>query len=121
MKILVVDAVTASRVLTGRLLNLAGYDDTILLDDTSQVITTLNEQTVDFIIINNDIANPTAAELIELIRKNPSSAETSLLIGLSETHLNQVTELLKLGASGYIIQPYSHQALLEKIQSIIND
>ncbi|MFT4925734.1 MAG: DNA-binding response OmpR family regulator [Phenylobacterium sp.] len=117
MKILVVDPMAASRTLTCRHLNSAGYSDVIPVEDGPGALTQLQNESFNLAII--DWHTP-GLELVKQIRGHDSLAQLPLLMAVKEPDLSHVREALEQGANGFIMQPASVVLLAEKISSMVS-
>lgn len=120
MKILVVDPMAPSRTLTCHNLKVSGYDDVTPANDGQSALQLLNDQSFDLAVIDWHLTDISPPQMVKQIRASQSGAKMPLLMSVKETDLSHVTEALKEGANGYIMQPASIGALAEKIASLCN-
>ena len=118
MRGLVVDDSSVMRkVLTGALLRveIAEVDEAA---DGREAVTLVDGDVVyDVILMDWNMPNMTGIEAVRAIRDSGNS--TPIIMVTTEAEKERVIEAVKCGANSYIIKPFSPQAIVAKLQEVL--
>ena len=81
----------------------------------------LRQETFDCIVADWNMAGMSGLELLQALRSDPVMASLPFLMATTQVHKENINAAAQAGASGYIVKPFTAQALDEKIQKIIEN
>jgi two-component system chemotaxis response regulator CheY len=113
--ILVVDDSATTRSLVAAYL--AGWRDVEVLEAASgfEALRVLPTRPVDLIVTDINMPDINGLELISFLRANPNYRHVPVLIISTENSAEDRKRGLELGASGYLVKPFSAEALLAAV------
>jgi two-component system chemotaxis response regulator CheY len=120
MPILVVDDFKSMRSLIKSLLRKLGFENVIEADDGDEAWRLLNEEDVEMIISDWNMPNMKGIDLLRKVRSSDEFKNMPFLMVTAEGFKENVIEAVKAGVSGYIVKPFSPQALQDKIDKILS-
>ncbi len=81
----------------------------------------LRQEAFDCIVADWNMAGMSGLELLQALRSDPVMASLPFLMATTQVHKENINAAAQAGASGYIVKPFTAQALDEKIQKIIEN
>ena len=118
MKGLVVDDSSVMRkVLTGALARVDIGDVDEATDGQEAVDQVAAGNSYDVILMDWNMPNMTGIEAVRAIRE--SGDTTPIIMVTTEAEKERVVEAVKSGANSYIIKPFSPQAIVAKLQEVL--
>ena len=111
IKILVVDDFSMMRRITRKLLGELGYTNVAEADDGLTALPLLETGDFDFLITDWDMPGMPGIELLRTIRSNPVLSSLPVLMMTSEARREYVLDAEAAGVNGYIVKPYTLEAL----------
>ncbi|MDY7002078.1 MAG: response regulator [Thermodesulfobacteriota bacterium] len=118
IKILVVDDFQSMRSLIKNILRKLGFNKTYEANDGTVAWTTLNEEEIDLVISDWNMPQMKGIDLLRKVRAAEEFEDLPFLMVTAEGLKENVLEALKAGVSGYIVKPFSSEALKDKIDKI---
>ena len=118
IKILVVDDFQSMRSLIKNILRKLGFNRTFEANDGTTAWTTLNEEEIDLVISDWNMPQMKGIDLLRKVRAAEEFEDLPFLMVTAEGLKENVLEALKAGVSGYIVKPFSSEALKDKIEKI---
>lgn len=118
MKILIVDDFSTMRRIVKNLLKELGFHDFQEADDGVTAWPMLQEGHYDFIVSDWNMPGMTGIELLRRVRADQRLKETPFLLITAEAKRNQMLEAAESGVDGYIVKPFTANALNDKIYQI---
>ena len=130
MKILIVDDFSTMRRIIKNLLRDLGFTNTVEADDGTTAIPVLNSGSIDFLVTDWNMPGMTGIDLLRLVRGSGARhvwrhvrADEKLkhlpvLMVTAEAKREQIIEAAQAGVNGYVVKPFTAQALKEKIEKI---
>lgn len=119
IRILVVDDFdTMTHIICNILLDL-GYTRILTAKDGEQACLVLEKKKVDFIISDWNMPKMTGIELLKKVRETPEWASIPFLMVTAEADKSMIMDAVKAKVSQYIIKPFTHETLKEKMKSAI--
>jgi len=118
IKILVVDDFQSMRSLIKNILRKLGFNRTYEANDGTAAWTTLNEEEIDLVISDWNMPQMKGIDLLRKVRAAEEFEDLPFLMVTAEGLKENVLEALKAGVSGYIVKPFSSEALKDKIDKI---
>ena len=118
-KVLVVDDMATMRKLVKRSVTLLGMTQIEECADGLQAWAKLSE-VGDFGLIISDwnMPNCTGLELLKKVRADSKFKSLPFLLLTAEGEAEQVKEAVLAGVDGYVLKPFTHDGLTEKLQQV---
>ena len=120
MKFLVVDDFATMRRIVRNLLKESGYGNVDEAEDGSMALQMLKQGKYDFVISDINVPNMNGFEMLRQIRAQPSLKELPVLMVTAEAKKEDIINAAQIGASGYIVKPFTKATLEEKLVKIIS-
>ena len=118
MKILIVDDFSTMRRIIKNLLRDLGFTNTAEADDGAAALPMLQSQHFDFLITDWNMPGMTGIDLLKALRTDPKLKTLPVLMVTAEAKREQIIEAAQAGVNGYVVKPFTAQALKEKIEKI---
>lgn len=118
MKILIVDDFSTMRRIIKNLLRDLGFTNTQEADDGSSALPVLKGSDFDFLITDWNMPGMTGIELLKAVRADDGLKNLPVLMVTAEAKREQIIEAAQAGVNGYVVKPFTAQALQEKIEKI---
>ncbi len=118
MKILIVDDFSTMRRIIKNLLRDLGFTNTHEADDGVTALPMLKSGDFDFLITDWNMPSMNGIDLLRAVRGDDKLASLPVLMVTAEAKRDQIIEAAQAGVSGYVVKPFTAQALKEKIEKI---
>ncbi|KTC51567.1 histidine kinase [Pseudomonas fluorescens ABAC62] len=118
MKILIVDDFSTMRRIIKNLLRDLGFTNTVEADDGLTAIPILNSASIDFLVTDWNMPGMTGIDLLRHVRADEKLRSLPVLMVTAEAKREQIIEAAQAGVNGYVVKPFTAQALKEKIEKI---
>ncbi len=120
MKFLVVDDFATMRRIVRNLLKESGYGNVDEAEDGAMALQMLKQGKYDFVISDINMPNMNGFEMLRQIRAQPALKELPVLMVTAEAKKEDIINAAQIGASGYIVKPFTKATLEEKLVKIIS-
>ena len=118
MKILIVDDFSTMRRIIKNLLRDLGFTNTQEADDGSTALPMLKGSDFDFLVTDWNMPGMTVIDLLKAVRADEKLQSLPVLMVTAEAKREQIIEAAQAGVNGYVVKPFTAQALKEKIEKI---
>lgn len=118
MKILIVDDFSTMRRIIKNLLKDLGFTNTHEADDGSTALPMLKTSDFDFLITDWNMPGMTGIDLLRAVRSDDALSHMPVLMVTAEAKREQIVAAAQAGVNGYVVKPFTAQALKEKIEKI---
>lgn len=115
---LIVDDFSTMRRIIRGLLKEAGYVDADEAEDGQVAFQKIQTGHFDCVITDINMPNMNGFELLEAIKENEKLKSIPVLMITAEASKDDVIKAAKLGASAYIVKPFSKAILEDKIHKL---
>lgn len=119
MKFLVVDDFSTMRRIVKNLLKEIGFSNSDEAEDGAVALGKLKAQHYDFVVSDLNMPNMSGFELLANIRADPKLKHLPVLLVTAEAKKEDIITAAQMGASGYIVKPFTKATLEEKLNKII--
>jgi len=119
MKFLVVDDFSTMRRIVKNLLKEIGFSNSDEAEDGAVALGKLKAQHYDFVVSDLNMPNMSGFELLASIRSDPKLKHLPVLLVTAEAKKEDIITAAQMGASGYIVKPFTKATLEEKLNKII--
>jgi two-component system chemotaxis response regulator CheY len=120
MKILIVDDFSTMRRIIKNLLRDLGFTNTQEADDGLTALPMLKGGDFDFLVTDWNMPGMTGIELLKEVRADDKLANLPTLMVTAEAKKDQIVEAAQAGVNGYVVKPFTAQALKDKIEKIFD-
>jgi two-component system chemotaxis response regulator CheY len=118
MKILIVDDFSTMRRIIKNLLRDLGFTNTEEADDGTTALPMLQNGNYDFLVTDWNMPGMTGIDLLKAVRADDKLKKLPILMVTAEAKREQIIEAAQAGVNGYVVKPFTAQALKEKIDKI---
>lgn len=118
LKFLVVDDFSTMRRIVRNLLKELGYSNVEEAEDGLVALQKLDGGSFDFVVTDWNMPNMDGLTLLQSIRRSPSLKHLPVLMVTAEAKRDQIIEAAQAGVNGYVVKPFTAQALKEKIEKV---
>ena len=118
IKVLVVDDFATMRRIIKGSLNQLGFTNIIEADDGGTALTKLKKEDINLIISDCNMPNMSGLELLKAVRGDEKLRDITFIMVTGEDKRDKVLEVVKAGASDYIVKPFTPGALGKKLERL---
>lgn len=118
MKILIVDDFSTMRRIIKNLLRDLGFSNTHEADDGVTALPMLRSGDYDFLITDWNMPGMSGIDLLRAVRADAKLGSLPVLMVTAEAKRDQIIEAAQAGVNGYVVKPFTAQALKEKIEKV---
>jgi two-component system chemotaxis response regulator CheY len=119
MKFLIVDDFSTMRRIVRNLLKEIGYQNADEAEDGAMALAKLKDGAFDFVVSDLNMPNMNGFELLRSIRADAGLKGLPVLLVTAEAKKEDIITAAQIGASGYIVKPFTKATLEEKLNKII--
>jgi len=117
-RILIADDSASMRQLVEYTLTSAGFEVIVALNGKDAMIKS-NGLKIDMVITDLNMPEMDGITLIKQLRGRPADRFTPIIMLTTESQADKKEEGKKAGASGWIVKPFSPDALLETVNKLV--
>ena len=118
MKILIADDFSTMRRIIKNLLRDLGFTNTSEADDGLTALPMLQSGAFDFLVTDWNMPGMSGIDLLRQVRQDERLKSLPVLMVTAEAKREQIIEAAQAGVNGYVVKPFTAQALKEKIEKI---
>ncbi len=118
-RFLVVDDFAPMREIVRKVLQDMGYQHIHEANDGITALPLLRSQRFDLLITDWTMPKMPGIELLRAVRSDPQLARLPVLMVTAEVKRDQIVEATHAGVNGYILKPFTEQALTAKVNKIL--
>src|SRR5690606_18903755 len=118
MKILIVDDFSTMRRIIKNLLRDLVFTNTAEADDGTSALPMLQSGNFDFLVTDWTMPGMSGIELLRAVRADERLKHLPVLMVTAEAKRDQIIEAAQAGVNGYVVKPFTAQALKEKIEKV---
>jgi two-component system chemotaxis response regulator CheY len=119
MKILIVDDFSTMRRIVRNLLKEIGYANADEAEDGQAALKMLRSGNFTFVVSDLNMPNMDGFELLRRIRADEKLKALPVLVVTAEARKEDIVTAAQIGASGYIVKPFTKATLEEKFGKIL--
>ncbi|WMC11262.1 response regulator [Oceanimonas pelagia] len=117
--ILVVEDDAFHRNLMVALLSAGGYQ-VLVAPSAEEALLLLQETTPDLVLMDINMPGMSGLDAIRIMRQNDWSRHVPVIVISGNNEKDVIVESVQLGASTFIVKPFSRQVLLNKVQAVLH-
>ena len=114
-RILIVDDEEAIRDLLKEALLTTGHEF-YLAADGKQAFDHIRAKKIDLAIIDRNMPGMSGIEVVQLIRRNPKTADIKILMCTAASFTREIDEAFAAGADDYLLKPLNFAQLASKVE-----
>ena len=118
MKILIVDDFSTMRRIIKNLLRDLGFTNTAEADDGATALPMLKSGGFDFLVTDWNMPIMSGLDLLREVRADDKLKHLPVLMVTAEAKRDQIITAAQAGVNGYVVKPFTAQALKDKIEKI---
>ncbi len=118
-KFLIVDDFPTMRRIVRNLLKELGFANADEAEDGSAALRMLKSGGFDIVVSDINMPNMNGFELLKSIRGDEALKGLPVLMVTAEAKKDDIIAVAQMGASGYIVKPFTKAALEEKVNKIL--
>ncbi len=115
MKALVVDDSRSMRAILSKQLRELGFTVEEAKSGPEALACLHANGSIDLVLLDWNMPEMDGAEVLSLIRSQPSYKQVRVMMVTTESEMSQVAVALEAGANEYLMKPFDREALLEKL------
>jgi len=119
IRFLVVDDFSTMRRIVRNLLKEIGHTNVEEAEDGQIAINKLKAAEFDFVVSDLNMPNMNGFELLRQIRADAALKSLPVLLVTAEAKKEDIVTAAQIGASGYIVKPFTKATLEEKLGKIL--
>ena len=118
MKFLVIDDSVPMRRIMQNVLARLGHTDVILAANGREALKRVEAERVDFVITDWFMPEMNGLEFVRALREKEATREVPILVVTANASRTDVAQAVKLGVKGYVLKPFTAEALRDRICGI---
>jgi two-component system chemotaxis response regulator CheY len=119
LKFLIVDDFSTMRRIVRGLLKEMGCNNAEEAEDGAVALAAMKAQRFDFVVCDINMPNMNGFDFLKAVRADDSLKHIPVLMVTAEARKEDIVLAAQIGASGYIVKPFTKATLEEKVQKIV--
>lgn len=119
IRFLVVDDFSTMRRIVRNLLKEIGHSNVDEAEDGQAALNKLKSNEFDFVVSDLNMPNMNGFELLRQIRADATLKSLPVLLVTAEAKKEDIVTAAQIGASGYIVKPFTKATLEDKLAKIL--
>jgi two-component system chemotaxis response regulator CheY len=119
LKFLIVDDFSTMRRIVRGLLKEMGCNNAEEAEDGAVALAAMKVQKFDFVVCDINMPNMNGFDFLKAVRADESLKHIPVLMVTAEARKEDIVLAAQIGASGYIVKPFTKATLEEKVQKIV--
>ncbi len=123
LRVLIVDEDWHIAMLVKDVLRVVGFTNVHIMNNTTQALQAMQENTVDLVIMDWKIAPMDGIEFLNYLRGSPDSPNrfVPIIMLTGKAELKDVRTARDAGVTEYLIKPFNAKSLFERIVQVIDN
>jgi two-component system chemotaxis response regulator CheY len=119
LKYLIVDDFSTMRRIVRGLLKEMGCSNAEEAEDGAVALGMMKAQSFDFVVCDINMPNMNGFDFLKAVRADDALKHIPVLMVTAEARKEDIVLAAQIGASGYIVKPFTKATLEEKVQKIV--
>lgn len=119
-QILIVDDSATMRRIAKFILQSLGFKNIAVAEDGREALSAIQNDRIDLVLSDCNMPNMNGIELLTHLRNDPESGNIPFIVMTSTDQKENLLEMVKAGASDYIVKPFQAGDLREKLEKFID-
>ena len=120
-RFLVVDDFSTMRRVVRGLLKEMGYENVEEAEDGVSALAKLKSQPFDFVICDIGMPIMSGIDLLKMVRTDAALRHIPMLMVTAEARKEDIVLAVQCGAAGYLVKPFTKEALEERVKKALRD
>lgn len=120
-RVMIVDDSRSMRAFVRRVMDLSGFevDSCLNAANGAEALALLNEQTVDIILTDINMPEMNGEDFVRQMAERVELRSIPVVVVSTDGTQNRIRRLLDLGAKGYVVKPFSPEALRAELERVL--
>ena len=120
-RVMIVDDSRSMRAFVRRVMDLSGFevDSCLNAANGADALALLHEQPVDIILTDINMPEMNGEEFVRQMAEREELRSIPVVVVSTDGTQNRIRRLLDLGAKGYVVKPFSPEALRAELERVL--
>jgi len=120
-RVLIVDDSRSMRAFVRRVIDLSGFEVESCLNaaNGSEALALLNQQPVDIILTDINMPEMNGEDFVRQLEQRDELRSIPVVVISTDATENRIRRMLDLGAKGYVVKPFSPEALRTELERVL--
>jgi two-component system chemotaxis response regulator CheY len=120
-RVMIVDDSRSMRAFVRRVMDLSGFEVESCLNaaNGTEALALLNQQRVDIILTDINMPEMNGEEFVRHIGQRDEIRSIPVVVISTDGTENRIRRMLDLGAKGYVVKPFSPEALRAELERVL--
>lgn len=123
--VMIVDDSRSMRAFVRRVIDLSGFEveSCVNASNGSEALALLNQKSVDIILTDINMPEMNGEDFVRRLEEQDKLRAIPVIVVSTDATENRIRRMLDLGAKGYVVKPFSPEALrgeLERVLGVAN-
>jgi len=120
-RVMIVDDSRSMRAFVRRVMDLSGFevDSCLNAANGAEALALLNEQAVDIILTDINMPEMNGEDFVRRMAEREELRSIPVVVVSTDGTQNRIRRLLDLGAKGYVVKPFSPEALRAELERVL--
>jgi two-component system chemotaxis response regulator CheY len=118
---MIVDDSRSMRAFVRRVMDLSGFevDSCLNASNGAEALALLNEQPVDIVLTDINMPEMNVEDFVRQMAEREELRSIPVVVVSTDGTRNRIRRLLDLGAKGYVVKPFSPEALRAELERVL--
>lgn len=120
-RVMIVDDSRSMRAFVRRVMDLSGFevDSCLNASNGAEALALLNEQPVDIVLTDINMPEMNVEDFVRQMAEREELRSIPVVVVSTDGTRNRIRRLLDLGAKGYVVKPFSPEALRAELERVL--
>jgi two-component system, chemotaxis family, chemotaxis protein CheY len=120
-RVMIVDDSRSMRAFVRRVMDLSGFevDSCLNASNGAEALALLNEQPVDIVLTDINMPEMNGEDFVRQMAEREELRSIPVVVVSTDGTQNRIRRLLDLGAKGYVVKPFSPEALRAELERVL--
>ena len=120
-RVMIVDDSRSMRAFVRRVMDLSGFevDSCLNASNGAEALALLNEQPVDIVLTDINMPEMNGEDFVRQMAEQEELRSIPVVVVSTDGTQNRIRRLLDLGAKGYVVKPFSPEALRAELERVL--
>lgn len=120
-RVMIVDDSRSMRAFVRRVMDLSGFevDSCLNASNGAEALALLNEQPVDIVLTDINTPEMNVEDFVRQMAEREELRSIPVVVVSTDGTRNRIRRLLDLGAKGYVVKPFSPEALRAELERVL--
>jgi two-component system, chemotaxis family, chemotaxis protein CheY len=120
-RVMIVDDSRSMRTFVRRVMDLSGFEVESCLNaaNGTEALTLLSQQRVDIILTDINMPEMNGEDFVRQLEQRDALRSIPVVVISTDATENRIRRMLDLGAKGYVVKPFSPEALRAELERVL--